>query len=98
MVSSRTATALAGLVLSLAISVLAWVYFDALFLFLFVPFIPFLLSRRGGEEAEKPPLRACPQCDFRTRDPNFDYCPRDGTELDIVENGDADADAGWRFY
>ncbi|MFC7167681.1 hypothetical protein [Halospeciosus flavus] len=93
MVSSRTATALVGLLASLAISVVAWVYFDTLFLFLFVPFIPFLLSR-GGETPEQPPVRECPTCGFRTRDPNYDYCPRDGTELDVVEDA---GDEEWRF-
>lgn len=80
MVGSRTATALAGLAASLLVSVAAWVLFDSLLLFLFVPFVPFLLRR--GRESEAPQARECPQCGFRTRDPEFAYCPRDGTPLE----------------
>lgn len=42
MVGSRTLTALAGLAISLVVSVAAYVYFGTLLLFLFVPFVPFL--------------------------------------------------------
>ncbi|MFB6096531.1 MAG: hypothetical protein ABEJ74_04000 [Haloferacaceae archaeon] len=79
MVSSRTATAVLGLLLSVAISVIAWVYFDTLFLFLFVPFVPLLL-RRGRESS--PPVKTCPECGFRTRAPDYTHCPRDGAELE----------------
>lgn len=85
MVGSRTLTALAGLAVSLAISVVAWVAFDTLLLFLFVPFVPFLFSRGlrgGGDRGTERPVRECPTCGFRTADPRFDYCPRDGTPLD----------------
>lgn len=77
---SRTATALAGLAGSLLVSALAWYYFDSLLLFLFVPFVPFLFRRSGGNE--RPPTRTCPECGFRTRNPEYTHCPRDGTELD----------------
>jgi hypothetical protein len=46
--------------------------------FLFVPFVPFLF--RGARE--RPPVRECPVCGFRTRDPEYDYCPRDGHRLE----------------
>lgn len=87
MVGSRTLTAVAGLALSLAVSVAVWVAFDTLLLLLFVPFVPFLLSRgagRTGGSGERPERREreCPACGFRTDDPRFDYCPRDGTPLD----------------
>lgn len=82
MVGSRTATALAGLAISLLASALAWYYFDTLVLFLLVPFVPFLLRRQGGEEASVPPIRTCPTCDFRTRESDFEYCPRDGSRLE----------------
>lgn len=87
MVGSRTLTAVAGLALSLAVSVAVWVAFDTLLLLLFVPFVPFLLSRRaertgGGGERPERRERECPACGFRTDDPRFDYCPRDGTPLD----------------
>lgn len=85
MVGSRTLTAVAGLAVSLAVSVAVWVAFDTLLLLLFVPFVPFLLSRgatRTGGERPEPRERECPACGFRTDDPRFDYCPRDGTPLD----------------
>jgi len=77
MVSSRTATAAVGLVASLAVSVLLWYYFDTFLFFLVVPFVPFLF--RSGDQ---PPVKACPVCDFRTRNEAYDYCPRDGHKLD----------------
>ena len=80
MVSSRTLTALVGLALSVAVSVAAWVYFDTLLVFLLLPFVP-LLFRGRGEETDRARLRECPECEFRTRDPEVRYCPRDGTEL-----------------
>lgn len=82
MVGSRTATALAGLAIGLLASALAWYYFDTLVLFLLVPFVPFLLRRQGADEASAPPTRTCPTCDFRTREPHFEYCPRDGSRLE----------------
>lgn len=81
MVSSRTATALAGVLLSLGASVALWYYFDTLLFFLFVPFVPFLL-RGGGESDRHPEVAACPVCGYRTTDPGHDYCPRDGTRLE----------------
>ncbi|MFB6302653.1 MAG: hypothetical protein ABEH78_07315 [Haloferacaceae archaeon] len=91
MVGSRTLTALVGLAVSLAVSAAVWLAFDTLLLFLFVPFVPFLFSRglgggtRGTERPGHEPERRgreCPTCGFRTDDPRFDYCPRDGTPLD----------------
>lgn len=80
MVSSRTATAAVGVLVSLGISVAAWVYFDTLLLFLVVPFVPFLF--RGGGAGRQPPVDRCPVCGFETREPGFEYCPRDGTALE----------------
>jgi hypothetical protein len=77
MVGSRTATALAGLMLSLLVSVAAWYLFDFPFLLFAVPFVPFLFRGRR----ERPTTRVCPTCGFRTADPAVAYCPRDGTEL-----------------
>jgi hypothetical protein len=77
MVSARSATALVGLLLSLAASVVLWVAFDIPAFLVVVPFVPFLL-RRG----ERPPVRECPVCGFRTRDPDHDFCPRDGHRLE----------------
>jgi len=85
MVGSRTATAAVGLVASLLVSVAAWYYFDTLFAFLFLPFIPILW--RSGRDSETPPVRRCSACGFTTRDPSFDYCPRDGTRLDRRDGG-----------
>jgi hypothetical protein len=78
MVGSRTATAVAGLLASLLLSVVAWYHFQTLLVFLFLPVLP-LLWRRGRDS---PPVRECPACGFDTRDPTFDHCPRDGTPLD----------------
>lgn len=76
--ASRTATAIGGILISILISVGAWVFFDFPFLFLFVPFVPFLF-RRG--RAKAPPVARCPECGFSTRNPEFTYCPRDGSRL-----------------
>jgi hypothetical protein len=83
MVSSRTATAVAGLLGSLAVTVALWVYFDSLFVFLFLPFVPFLFRGRHSDGgSDRPPVRECPVCDFRTRNDDFEYCPRDGHRLE----------------
>lgn len=79
MVGSRTATAAAGLALSLLVSVAAWIYFETLLVFLLVPFVPLLFRRRDGG---RPTSRRCPVCGFQTRVPEFTHCPRDGTELE----------------
>lgn len=81
MVGSRTLTALAGLAVSIAVSVALYLYTGSVLFFLFVPFIPFLFKGRAEETAERPPVRECDRCSFRTRDPEFDYCPRDGSRL-----------------
>ena len=79
--ASRTLTAVVGLVASLALSVVLWVAFDVPLFLLFVPFVPFLF-RRGGDEAGLPAGRECPECGFATRDPEVQFCPRDGTRLE----------------
>ena len=82
MARSRMLTALAGLLVSLAVSAAIYVATGSLLLFLVVPFVPFLFSRSlGGDGGETPPVRECPECGFRARDPEFDYCPRDGRRL-----------------
>lgn len=77
---SRTATALVGFAASLLVSAAAWYLYDTFLLFLVVPFVPFLL-RRGRVEDDWA-VRACPACGFETREPGFEYCPRDGTRLE----------------
>jgi hypothetical protein len=89
---SQTATALVGLLVSLVVSIAAWVYFDTLLVFLILPFVPILFRGRGGDEqgrearggatSAEPPVRECPRCGFRTRSEEFSYCPRDGTRLE----------------
>ena len=84
MAASRTVTALAGLVVSLAISAAVYLVTGSLLMFVFVPFVPFLFSRSPGEEppgTDRPPPRECPECGFRARNPEFDHCPRDGRRL-----------------
>lgn len=83
MVSSRVATAVAGIIVSLLVSVLAWWYFNTLLLFLFVPFVPFLFHRT----MDKPPVTRCPDCGFETQNPDYSHCPRDGTRLREEYNG-----------
>ena len=98
---SRTATAIAGLLVSLVVSVGAWYYFDTLLVFFFLPFVPILFRRRaertrtagrdrttardGAAARDPPPVEECPRCGFRTQNPEFTYCPRDGTRLETVE-------------
>lgn len=81
MVGTRTATAAAGIVVSLFISVLLWWYLETAMFFLFVPFVPFLFKRYTTEPPEKP-VKECPDCGFKTRDESYAYCPRDGTRLE----------------
>ena len=78
MIASRTITALVGLTFGLVVSVGAWLYFDTLLLFLFLPFVPFLFAGRGRS---REPARTCPRCDFRSRNPEYEFCPRDGSRL-----------------
>lgn len=77
---SRYLTALFGIVASLAVSALAWWYLDTLLFFLLIPFVPFLFRSSVGRES-RPDVRRCPECGFETADPEFEYCPRDGTRL-----------------
>lgn len=86
MVSSRTVTALAGLVASFVLSVVLWQVFGSPVFFLFVPFVPFLFRSGGDSDERRPPRRECPACGFQTRDPGFDYCPRDGTRLEVTSD------------
>ena len=85
---SRTATALVGLVASLAVSLAAWYYFDTLLVFFVLPFVPILFRGReetrepSDEATDSPPVTECPRCGFRTRNPEFSHCPRDGARLE----------------
>lgn len=79
MVGSRAATALAGFALSVLVSAAVWYLFDFAFLFVFLPFVPFLFLRGTGTER---PVRVCPTCGFRSADPEVAFCPRDGTKLE----------------
>ena len=80
----RPVTAALGLLASLLASVAAYVYLDTLLLFLFLPLVPFLFRGLGddGSAATEPSVRECPRCGYRTRNPEHDYCPRDGARLD----------------
>jgi hypothetical protein len=80
-VDSRTVTAAAGLAASLLVSALLWWQFDTLAVFLFVPFVPFLL-RGWSPDRPEGTVAECPVCGFRTAEDSFAYCPRDGTRLE----------------
>ena len=79
--SARVGTALLALVASLAGSALVWYYLGNPFLFLVVPVVPFLFRRARGGQTEQPPRRVCGECGFSTRDPEYEFCPRDGRPL-----------------
>ena len=85
MVSSRLATAVVGILLSLLVSAAAWFYFDSFLLFLVVPFVPLLLRWRDGGTDAVPDRRRCPMCGFETHEPGYEFCPRDGTALERVD-------------
>jgi len=88
MFGSRTATAVVGLLVSLLVSAVLWWRFDTFAVFLFVPFVPFLFSRSGRASSE-PTVRTCPVCGFQTRNPEYDYCPHDGTKLKTARPGES---------
>ncbi len=77
MVSARSRTALLGFLASLAVSVLLWIGFGVPAFLVVIPFVPFLFRRE-----KRLPAQECPVCGFRTRDPEFEYCPRDGHQLE----------------
>jgi uncharacterized paraquat-inducible protein A len=78
---SSLGTAAVGLVASLAVSVAAYWLLDTLFVFLVVPFAPFLFRPSTDRAVE----RVCDTCGYRTRSSAVAYCPRDGTELERRE-------------
>jgi hypothetical protein len=78
MVSARAGTAVVGVVLSLLVSVVLWQVFGTPVFFFAVPFVPFLFRSRDDEQ----PVRACPRCGFTTRNGAYEFCPRDGSELE----------------
>ena len=81
MLGSRTATAVAGIPLSLLLSAVLWWQFETFAFFLLVPFVPFLFGGSSRNESD-PIVRTCPSCGFQTRNRAYDYCPRDGTRLE----------------
>lgn len=85
MVGSRTLTALAGLLASLAVSAALYWYTGSVLFFLFVPFVPFLFGSGGADEPKRT-VKRCETCGFTTTDESHEYCPRDGRRL--VESDD----------
>ncbi len=83
MVGSRTLTALVGIAGSILVSIVLWWYFDTLLFFLLIPFVPFLFRGLDGQSTERDEMRirACPECNFQTRNDEYEYCPRDGRRL-----------------
>ena len=83
---SRLATAAVGIVGSLLLSALLWWFFGTFAFFLFVPFVPFLFRGSSGTDAPATErIAECPQCGFRTTDESYDFCPRDGTRLELQD-------------
>jgi hypothetical protein len=76
---SRTATAVVGLLVSLAVSVGVYYATGSLLVFLVVPFVPFLFRR--GRDGSGSPAGECPVCGFHSRSEEYEYCPRDGRRL-----------------
>lgn len=74
MAISRTDTAILGI--SLIVSVGAWLVFETVLVVLVIPFIPLVL--RGYQRPER---KQCPNCSFETGSSEYEYCPRDGTQL-----------------
>jgi len=92
-VRSRLATAVVGLVTSLVLSAAIYYATGWFVFFIAIPFVPLLfrgLRDRNGadrdddddDRANTAAVRSCPECGFRTADPDVRYCPRDGTALD----------------
>lgn len=66
-----------GLVMSVAVSVIAWWYFNTFLLFLLVPFVPILYRQRRTSQSGT----TCPTCGFQSADPSVNFCPHDGEKL-----------------
>ena len=81
MIGSRTATAIVVGAATLGLSLLLYVYTGSLLFFLLVPFVPFLFRDRDGNRTDPDPVFECSRCDFSARNPEFGYCPRDGSRL-----------------
>jgi len=61
-------------------------FFGTFAFFLFVPFVPFLFRGSSGTDAPATErIAECPQCGFRTTDESYDFCPRDGTRLELQD-------------
>lgn len=95
--ASRAVVVGVALLGSLIVSVFIYLLTDWLFVFLFLPIVPFLLGRSDDSDRDRstggaPPGRVpsseertvltCPECGFQTTDTDHRYCPRDGTPLD----------------
>ena len=73
---SQVKTAILGVLLSLSVSALLWIYLDTFVAFFLVPFVPFLFGQRDRS------VQTCPRCTFTTTDPEYEFCPRDGSRLE----------------
>ena len=82
MVNSRIATAPVVGAASVAVSALLYAYTGSVLFFLFLPFVPlFFRNRTDAAEANERSTFECTRCGFATRNPEFEYCPRDGSRL-----------------
>lgn len=83
MVGSRSLTAAAGLLASLAVTAALWWYLDTLLVFLVLPFVPILF--RGLGDSGPAVVQECSHCGFQATSDAYDYCPRDGSRLEQPE-------------
>ncbi len=93
MIGSRTATALVVGAVTLTLSVLLYVYTGSFLFFLLLPFVPFLFRGRDETRTDPRPVFECSRCEFLTTNPEFEYCPRDGSRLYERREGDRKASA-----
>lgn len=70
---------LGSLALSVGLTLLGWLVFDAPFfaLFLFLPFLPILFRSRMRPTN----MKRCARCGWTTAADDLLYCPRDGERL-----------------
>lgn len=89
MIGSRTLTAIVVGAASVLLSIGLYLYTGSLLFFLLIPFVPFFFAGRESEASETAAetVFRCSRCEFRTTNPEFEYCPRDGSRLYERDDG-----------